>query len=198
MAGRHLEVPPTRLRGEFLPALPRVAQTCYNAGMRILGVDPGLSVTGYGLVDTDSTKPRLIEGGIICTDAGAPLAQRLHSIHAGMTEVIAEHRPDVVVVEELYAKYRHPRTAILMGHARGVICLAAAAAGVPLQSYTASQVKKSLTGNGNASKEQIKRMVCRIFGLSKPPARADVTDALALALCHASPGRGGWRSGWGG
>ncbi|MFQ6131960.1 MAG: crossover junction endodeoxyribonuclease RuvC [Armatimonadota bacterium] len=165
--------------------------------MRILGVDPGLKTTGYGLVETLSphaptgnARPRVLEGGVISTDPGAPLEQRLESIHKGMAEVIAEHQPDVVVVEELYAKYRHPRTAILMGHARGVICLAAASAGVPLQSYTASQVKKSLTGNGNASKDQIKRMVCRLFGLTKPPSPADVTDALALAICHASPGRG--------
>ncbi len=126
---------------------------------------------------------------MVRTKPSEPLAERMAKIHDGIAGVIGEHRPDVVVVEELYSTYTHPRTAILMGHARGVIYLAAGASGVPVESYTATRVKKSLTGNGTASKEQVQRMVCQLLGLSKAPTPADVTDALALAICHAGPRR---------
>jgi len=157
--------------------------------MRILGVDPGLQVTGYGLIESRGGRQRLVEGGIIKTDGKASLEQRLLRIHEDMAAVMDEFGPTCAVVEELYSKYRHPRTAILMGHARGAVFLAAAQRGVPVLGYAASLVKKSLTGSGRASKEQVARMVCRLLDLATPPTPEDVTDALALALCHASPVR---------
>ncbi len=156
--------------------------------MRIMGVDPGLACTGYGLIDQlDNKKYRLVEGGIVQTAAEEVLAQRLAAIFQCMAEVMAEFKPEVVVVEKVYSKYKHPRTAIMMGHARGVIYLAAAQHTIPIQAYPASQVKKALVGHGRAGKRQVAAMVCEILGLSEPPTPADVTDALALAICHAHP-----------
>lgn len=114
-----------------------------------------------------------------------PLDNRIRMIYESMCEIIERHKPDVMAVEQLYSHYAHPRTAILMGHARGVIFLAAAAHGVPVVSYSATQVKKSLTGNGHAGKEQMQRMIKNVLGLGKPPSPPDVADALAVALCHA-------------
>ena len=157
--------------------------------MVILGVDPGLAVTGYGAIEGGAGEPRLVEGGVIRTDAKAPLEVRLATISSGVREVIAACDPEVMVVEKVHSKYKHPRTAILMGHARGVICLAAAENGLTLESYTASQVKKATTGNGNASKEQVQRMVQQLLRLPEVPRPNDVADALALALCEADLAR---------
>jgi len=129
----------------------------------------------------------VVEAGIVSAPAGPslPLGERIKTIYASMCEIIWRLKPDVMAVEQLYSHYAHPRTAILMGHARGVIFLAAAAHGVPVVSYSATQVKKSLTGNGHAGKEQMQRMIKNVLGLSKPPSPPDVADALAVALCHA-------------
>ena len=153
--------------------------------MLILGVDPGLAITGYGVIEAGAERPRLVEAGVIRTDGKAPLEIRLATISSGIHEVIAACDPDVMVVEKVHSKYKHPGTAILMGHARGVICLAAAERGLMLESYTASQVKKSTTGNGNAGKEQVQRMVQQLLRLPEVPRPNDVADALALALCQA-------------
>jgi crossover junction endodeoxyribonuclease RuvC len=155
--------------------------------MRILGVDPGLRVTGYGLIEGAGSRPQLVEGGVIRSADDAPLATRLLTLYEGLTAVLAEFQPDCAVVEELYAKYAHPKTAILMGHARGALFLAAAQAGVSVVGYEASLVKRSLTGNGRATKAQVAGMVCHLLALETAPSPEDVTDALALALCHASP-----------
>ena len=149
-----------------------------------MGVDPGLSVTGYGIIEGMGARPSIIEAGVIRSADKDPLENRLLEIHRGIDDVIGEFAPSVVVVEELYSKYAHPRTAILMGHARGVICAAAAGHGVPVASYAATRIKNSLTGHGRASKEQVQRMVQQTFGLSAPPHPNDVADALAIALCH--------------
>lgn len=155
--------------------------------MRILGIDPSLSCTGYGLVEQAETVLSLIEGGVVRTSQSASLEVRLTLIAEGMRAVIKELEPEVVVVEALYSQYRHPETAILMGHARGVILLAAAERGLEVVSYPASLVKRSLTGNGRASKEQVAQMVSRALGLAEPPQPNDVTDAIALCLCHLAP-----------
>ncbi len=154
--------------------------------MVILGVDPGLKVTGYGLVEVADGRETLREGGAIRPDPAAPLEQRLLQIFQELDELLRQAQPDVVAVEELYSKYEHPKTAILMGHARGVIYLAAARHGIPVVSYTASKVKMALTGSGRASKRQVQHMVMRALELVEPPQPADVSDALALALCHAN------------
>lgn len=157
--------------------------------MRILGVDPGLNCTGYGIVDAGPRGVRMVEGGIVRTDAAAALEIRIATLAEGIRQVIIEHRPDAMVVEQLYAKYAHPQTAILMGHARGVILLVGAEQGLEVADYAASMVKRSLTGHGRASKEQVGAMVAHLLGLSAPPSPNDVSDALALAICHASPMR---------
>lgn len=157
--------------------------------MRILGIDTGLADTGYGIIDTDESGFALVEAGVISTGADDDLATRLRRIHEALSEILNEFAPDQVVVEDLYAEYPHPRTAIMMGHARGVIILAAAERGVLVASYPASLVKKSLTGNGRASKEQVRRMVVRTLGLDDDCGPDHVSDALALAICHATPSR---------
>lgn len=155
--------------------------------MRFLGIDPGLERTGYGVIDVAApgVPPRLVEAGVIRTRRDDDLADRLLEIRVGLAAVLAEFRPDAAAVEALYAHYKHPRTAILMGHARGVVFLAAAEAGVPVAGYNATKVKKSLTGSGHASKMQMQRAIQSAFGLAEPPEPADVADALAVALCHA-------------
>ena len=149
---------------------------------RILGVDPGLHITGYGVIESagppgleDSprgVKPILCEAGIIRGGEGrSDMASRVRAIHSGIVEVIEQFRPEVVVVEQLYAHYKHPRTAILMGHARGVIFLAAAQSDLPLVSYNATRIKKIVTGSGRASKEQVQRTIQRELGLAQFPNR---------------------------
>lgn len=154
--------------------------------MRILGIDPGLQRTGYGVIETPAAvgHPRLIEAGVIRTDPDAPLAERLAEIQTGLEAVLAEFAPDAAAVEELYSHYAHPRTAILMGHARGVALLVAARAGVPVTSYGATKIKKALVGNGHASKIQVQRAIQSLFHLKSAPEPPDVADALAAALCH--------------
>jgi len=155
--------------------------------MKILGIDPGLERTGYGVVEVPGGvgAPRLVEAGVIRTRPGDPLADRLAEIRSGLAGVIEEFRPDTVAVEQLYSHYKHPRTAILMGHARGIIFLTAAEAGLALTSYGATMIKKSLVGSGHASKPQVQRAIQSLFGLKDPPEPPDVADALAVALCHA-------------
>ena len=155
----------------------------------IIGVDPGLKATGYGVVRKAPGGIALVEGGLIRTDLGAPLEERLRQLHAQLTAVLDAFPPHVVVVEDLYSQYAHPRTAILMGHARGVVYLAAAEARAEVAAYPPALVKRSLTGNGRAPKEQVGRMVAQLLRLSEPPRPDHVTDALALALCHCVPSR---------
>ncbi len=153
--------------------------------MRVLGVDPGLAVTGYGLVSTGAGGSWMLEeAGIIRSPAGKDVSRRVQKIHLGIQEIIREGRPEVLVLEELYSHYRHPRTAIIMGHARGVVCLAAAEAGIALVSYSATRVKKAVCGSGHASKEQVMHVVQSLLRLKQAPAVPDVTDALALAITH--------------
>ena len=153
---------------------------------RILGIDPGLGITGYGVLEFSAARPILREAGVIRTsdDDATDLASKVLSVYKGVVEVIAQFEPEAMAVEQLYAHYDHPRTAILMGHARGVIFLAAADKGIPVLSYAATQVKKIVTGNGRASKEQVQRTIQRELGLANVPDPPDVADALAVALCH--------------
>jgi crossover junction endodeoxyribonuclease RuvC len=158
-------------------------------GEFIVGIDPGLKVTGYGVVRKVGGGISLVEGGLLRTDLGAPLEERLRQLHSQLAQVLAGFPPETVVVEDLYSQYAHPRTAILMGHARGVVYLAAAEAGAPVAAYPPALVKRSLTGNGRAPKAQVGRMVAQLLHLGEPPRPEDVTDALALALCHCVPSR---------
>jgi crossover junction endodeoxyribonuclease RuvC len=155
-----------------------------SPGLRIIGIDPGLRVTGYGVIDATPRGVTLVEGGVVRCSASLPLEKRVEAIFEGICEVLAEHQPSIVIVEELYSTYRHPRTAILMAHARGAVYLAAARADLQVNSYTATEVKRALTGSGHASKAQMQRVVQQRLHLKSPPRPPDVADALALALCH--------------
>ncbi len=154
---------------------------------RILGLDPGLQVTGYGVLEYSETGPKVCEAGVVRSgeEREAPdMARRVRTLYDGVLEVIDQWRPAVVVVEQLYAHYEHPRTAILMAHARGCFFLAGAQRGLPVLSYPPARVKKTITGHGRATKEQMQNAIMRELGLAKLPEPHDVSDALAVALCH--------------
>jgi len=150
----------------------------------VLGLDPGLSITGYGVIGARSGKPVLIEAGIVRIARGRPLSDRLKELYDGVQEILASIPIGAVAIEQLYSHYERPRTAILMGHARGVLCLAAANAGLSVDSYEATKVKRMLTGNGRAPKTQMQHAIQLQLGLKQPPDPPDVADALAVALCH--------------
>ena len=157
--------------------------------MRILGIDPGLKLTGYGLIDWPAppadpmTPPELIDAGVIRLDAKTQIAPRLHELFTELDALFDEYKPDVCAVEHLYAHYAHPRTAILMGHARGVILLVAQRHGAIIKQFAANRIKQSVTGHGHAGKHQIQRAIQLTWNLPTPPEPPDVADALAIALC---------------
>ncbi|HEY8449559.1 MAG TPA: crossover junction endodeoxyribonuclease RuvC [Bacillota bacterium] len=153
----------------------------------VVGIDPGLADTGYAVLGLDGDGPhglRLVEAGLVRTNPGLPLERRLLELYQGVLEVLRQHRPLAMAAEDLYAHYEHPRTAILMGHARGVVLLAAAATGTPVHHFAPARIKKSLTGNGAAGKRQIQRTVQRLLGLSCLPEPDHVADALSAAVCY--------------
>lgn len=153
-------------------------------GCRILGIDPGLNITGYGVLRARDRRFQLHEAGVIRGGNSRDMGRRVAQIYQGLCEVIEQTEPDSIAIEELYSHYQRPRTAILMGHARGVICLAAANHGIPVVGYSATQIKKILTGSGRAPKNQIQQAVQRELGLEQTPDPPDVADALAIAMCH--------------
>lgn len=200
-----------------------------KGGVKILGIDPGLNVTGYGIIEDSSTSlgsislamprmrsttlsirpeftegrampslPRhgmvstlnhkrplkLVEAGVIKTQPKTPIKNRLKKIFDTVTEIIEEHKPGVLVLEKIYSHYKHPTTAILMGHARAAVCLACGMHNVELINYPSTRIKKAVTGNGHASKYQIQRMVQDLLNLKKPPEPVDVSDALAMAISY--------------
>ena len=151
---------------------------------RILGIDPGLNITGYGILRRTPRGPRIEEAGVVRGGSGGELPPRLNKIHHGLTDVIDSWKPTAIAIEQLYSHYQRPRTSILMGHARGVICLVAAQNEIPVFDYAATKVKKLLTGNGRAPKSQMQQAIQRELSLPELPEPADVADALAIALCH--------------
>ncbi|MBI3616175.1 MAG: crossover junction endodeoxyribonuclease RuvC [Candidatus Omnitrophica bacterium] len=163
--------------------------------MRILGIDPGLDATGYGLIEVNGTqKARLVEAGLIRTKTGNPLPHRLAAVARELQIILTQHRPDFMAVEDLYSYYKTPKPAILMGHVRGVLLSTAALAKIPVRSYLPTRIKKAVVGKGHAPKLQIARMVQMRLGLNGGQVPADVTDALAVALCHLDTVKGwGWR-----
>lgn len=154
------------------------------ACLRIVGIDPGLNITGYAVIESAGQDIKLIEAGVIRGKTKGSLAARLQEIHEGVRDVITELKPTVMALEQLYSHYERPTTAILMGHARGVIVLAAQLGGIEVTSYAATKVKKMLTGNGRAPKSQVQQAVIQPFKLLKAPEPPDVADAMAIALCH--------------
>ena len=151
----------------------------------VLGIDPGLANTGYGVVARRRGRMVALDGGVIETRAEAPRESRLADIHAGVDALLSEHRPDAVALEELYFG-QNVRTAFAVGHARGVVMLAAGQHHVPCTGYTPQQVKAAVCGNGRASKEQVARMVKTLLGLIEEPSPDHASDALAVAMCHAN------------
>ena len=162
-----------------------------KSATRVIGIDPGLNITGYGIVVCCPDEVKLLEAGVIRMprNHSGNLPERLESLFVELRRVIEEFEPQVMCLEEVYSHASYPRTAILMGHARGVICLAARLAGIPVLSFSAKRVKQSVTGNGNASKLQVQRSVQNYFSLHRVPYPPDVADALAVALCYVN-GRG--------
>lgn len=155
--------------------------------MRILGIDPGLRLTGFGVVDVKpgSIDPTLVEAGVIKLNAKTSVADRLAQLADDLNGIIGQVKPDHLAVEKIYSHYAHPRTAIIMAHARGVILLCAKQADLTIQELAATEVKKALTGNGHASKQQMQLAVQAQFRLPHPPSPPDVADAIAIATCHA-------------
>jgi len=154
--------------------------------MKILGIDPGLGITGYGLIKVSDKRLNVIEAGFIRSDARQNIEKRLSEIYGKIIRLIKDTHPDIAVIEDIYSHYKHPRTSILMGHARGVICLAMEESGVRLVNYPSTRIKKAITGRGHASKQQIQRTITSLLNLSKIPEPVDITDALALAVTHAN------------
>jgi crossover junction endodeoxyribonuclease RuvC len=153
--------------------------------MVVLGIDPGLASTGYGVVARRAQRLVALDGGVIETPAGTPPERRLADIHAAVDGLLAEHEPDCMALEELYFG-QNVRTAFAVGQAKGVTILAAGVRGVPCESYTPQQVKGAVCGNGRAPKEQVARMVQALLALPAPPASDHAADALAVAICHAN------------
>ena len=141
-------------------------------------------ITGYAILEPKGSAFGLVEAGVVRTNRAETTAERLKELAHELQEIIAEYKPEAVAVEELYSHYAHPTTAIIMGHARGIVFLRAAEAGIPVTEYAATRIKKSLTGNGRASKAQMQKMVQSTLGLRELPEPADAADALAVGLCH--------------
>ena len=152
--------------------------------MRIIGVDPGLESTGYAVIDDLGRKQSPVEGGVLRTKPSETLERRLLTIYQDIRSVLAELKPEVMAIEELHTRYQHGRTAILMGHARGVVCMAAAEAGLPVFHYAPARVKNLVTGSGRADKEQVQRAVAARLEMPGVTKNEHTADAFAIALCH--------------
>ncbi len=158
--------------------------------MRILGIDPGSRITGYGCIDADpdTGSVAIVEAGVLRlggSGATVPLGRRLVELDTDYGELLERLSPKRVAMEGLFAHYKHPATAIVMGHARGVLVLGAARQRIELVEFKPAQIKVAVTGSGRASKDQMQRAVQSIFGLAEPPTPADVADALGAAVCAA-------------
>ncbi len=152
--------------------------------MKVLGVDPGTAITGYGVVEPARGRvARLVECGVLRTRAADPLPQRLQVLYEGLAELLERHRPDALAVEGVFYA-TNVRTTVVLGHARGVILLAGAQAGVPVFEYSPAAIKKAIVGRGAALKPQVGFMIARLLQLAAAPAPADAADGVAIALTH--------------
>jgi crossover junction endodeoxyribonuclease RuvC len=157
--------------------------------VKIFGIDPGSQRTGYGCIDTDGSRHRLVACGSIAAPAHTPFPDRLLAIHAGLAALLAEHRPDCVAIENIFHA-KNVRSALKLGHARGVALLAASQAGMTVVEYSPAEVKRAVVGFGRAEKQQVGRMITLLLGLQVMPTPHDAADALAVAICHVHSGRG--------
>ncbi len=151
--------------------------------MRILGIDPGYAILGYGIVDFDNNHFKVIDYGAITTDKDQPMPERLKDLYSGISNIIDLYRPDMTAVEELFFN-KNVKTAILVAQARGAVITAVTNKDIPLFEYTPLQIKQALVGYGRAEKNQVQQMVKVILNLDKVPKPDDVADALAVAVCH--------------
>lgn len=157
--------------------------------MKIFGIDPGSARTGYGCVDTDGRCHRLVVFGSIAAPSHSTFPERLSIIHAALVALLAEHHPDCVAIENIFHA-KNVRSALRLGHARGVALLAASTAGVPIAEYTPAEIKRAVVGFGRAEKQQVGQMVKLLLGLDAVPAPHDAADALAVAICHVHSSHG--------
>ena len=160
--------------------------------MIVLGIDPGMAETGYGLIAVEGSRMRAVDHGVVTTAARLPAAQRLAAIHERVAELIAQHAPDAAALEDLYVG-ANPRTILSVGQARGAVLAACGLAGLDAAGYPPAEVKKSVCGFGRADKGQMLRIVTAILGLDPPPATDHAADALAVAVCHATRARASTR-----
>ena len=151
-------------------------------GLRVLGVDPGLTRTGWAVVVADGQRYRVVDAGVIAPRASGELGTRLAEGYARFTTLLEEHKPDLLALEDLFTTPRFPKAALKMAHLRGVLCLAAELAGVAVLSLTATTVKQRLTGNGHASKEQVQRVAFHLCDIEAARMPSDLSDAIALAI----------------
>lgn len=152
-----------------------------------MGVDPGYAITGFGIIEQIGNRFRILEYGVVSTPAGMPFPERLLAIDTRVSELVEKHRPDIMAVEELFFN-TNVTTAIKVGHARGIVLLGAARAGIPAFEYTPMQVKMAVVGYGKARKEQVQQMVKVLLGMESVPKPDDAADALAVAICQAHMG----------
>ena len=160
--------------------------------MIVLGIDPGMAETGYGLIAVEGSRMRAVDHGVVTTAARLRAGQRLAAIHERVAELIAQHAPDAAALEDLYVG-ANPRTILSVGQARGAVLAACGLAGLDAAGYPPAEVKKSVCGFGRADKGQMLRMVTTILGLDPPPATDHAADALAVAVCHATRARASTR-----
>ena len=159
-----------------------------SKSVRILGVDPGLRITGFGVIEKSGSKLSYLASGCIKTDGQAALPKRLGTIHAGLREVVAQYQPDQAVIEIVFVNV-NPQSTLLLGQARGAAITGLVSCGLEVAEYTALQVKQAVVGNGHADKKQVQHMVRRLLSLSGDPS-PDAADALACAIAHAHGGQG--------
>lgn len=150
--------------------------------MKILGVDPGLKRTGYGLISLDGARIILLEAGVIESKQKDPIQERINTIYKNLNEIIVQYQPDVMVLEKLYTHYQHPATACILGHVRGVICLLCAQQRLRLIEHSVKRIRKAIIGRGDSSKLQTQSMVAHLLGIDQNKLVVDASDALALAL----------------
>jgi crossover junction endodeoxyribonuclease RuvC len=151
--------------------------------VKIFGIDPGSDRTGYGCIESAGSRHRLIACGALSAPASATFPEKLLVIHAGLSALLERHRPDCVAIENIFHA-RNVRSALKLGHARGVALLAACTAGLPVAEYAPAEIKRAVVGYGRAEKHQVQQMVKLLLGLDEPPSPHDVADALAVAICH--------------
>lgn len=156
--------------------------------IRILGIDPGLRYTGYGCIDADAggQSSTVVEAGVIRIPQKKPLPERLAYLHSQLTTLMQDTKPSLVVIEQVFVHRDRAQTAMQMGHARGVMLLAAEQQHIEIDDLSPAEIKRAVTGNGRASKEQVQHAIATLLGLSEPPTQADTADALAIALAAAA------------